>query len=76
MTKITARKSKIRTETSATIRGRALIVELTPHTVKIREKGRRHSLEISWDSVYTAAAKKEAERLHEEKKNKRKEAKQ
>jgi hypothetical protein len=61
MTAIAKRKTVIRAETSARIRGRALMIELTPYTVKLREKGRRATYETSWEAVYWQAVKKAAE---------------
>ncbi len=37
MTAISKRKTKLTAETSATFRGRELIVELTPYTCRIRQ---------------------------------------
>jgi hypothetical protein len=61
MTRIANRKTKLRIETDAAVRGRKLIVEPTPFTVKIREKGRQHFFEVSWEAVYSLAAKIAAE---------------
>ncbi len=73
MTLISKRKTIIRAETSCAFRGRPLIVTLGAYSFQIREKGRRKAFELSWDSAFTLAASKEAERLRAERKaNKRK----
>jgi hypothetical protein len=71
MTAIAKRKTVIRAETSSTIRGRALMIELTPYTVRLREKGRRTWFETTWESVYLQAAMKAADQLRAERKRKR-----
>lgn len=58
MTDLATRKTKLRFATSATIKGRQLVIEAEPHIVRIREKGLRHSYEISWEAIYWLAIKK------------------
>jgi len=75
MTALAKRKTVMRAETSTTVRQRPLMIELTPYTVKLREKGRRQWVELSWESAYILACQKEADRLRGEKKPRRKKLK-
>jgi hypothetical protein len=52
VTRIQDRKTIVRAETSATYRHRALMVELTPHGVLIREKKRRAGYDVPWVAIY------------------------
>jgi hypothetical protein len=72
MTRIAARKTRLTFEVETLVRGRNLIVEPTPFTVKIREKGRQHFFEVSWEAVYSLAAKIAAEAARLDRKLKRK----
>jgi hypothetical protein len=58
MTDLKTRKTCLRFKTEATIRGRQLIVEVEPHLFRMREAGRRHSFELSWEGAYWVAVKK------------------
>jgi len=49
-------------ETNAVVRGKRLVVELTPHTLLIRPKGARWAYEVDWDAVFMLGAKQQAER--------------
>jgi hypothetical protein len=60
MTRIADRKTKLYAETSAEYRGRALVVELTPHYVILREKGRRETVSVPWLAVHELGMKLEA----------------
>lgn len=71
MTAISKRKTIIRAETSCQIRRRPLMIELTPLTVILREKGRRARFEVSWESVYILAAQIAADRVRAERKARR-----
>ena len=71
MTPIAKRKTTIRAEPSANVRGRALIIELGAYTVRLREKGRRHWLEASWEGIYMLAAKAAALKARQERKTNR-----
>lgn len=42
----------VRRETATVYRGRALMVELHPGYVVLREKGRRTSVTVDWRTVY------------------------
>lgn len=63
---------RVRRETDASHRWRPLVVEIGATTMRIRQKGRRHFFEVDYESVFSLAAKKEAQRIREEKKQKRK----
>ncbi len=71
MTALAKRKTRARFETSATIRGRAVIVEAEPYTARVRLKGQRTAFEISWEGLYMRAATLAAERLRDERKARR-----
>lgn len=65
MTALAKRKTRTRFETSASARGRLLIVEARPWTLLIRPKGKRINYEVPWDAIYSLGAKlaaKEASR--------------
>lgn len=51
---------------------RAIVVEPGPWTCGLRLKGMRQKYEISWESVFVAAAKLAADKLREERKTRRK----
>lgn len=72
MTALAKRKTVIRAETSATMtcagQRRPIMIELTPYTVRLREKGRRKWFETSWEAVFWQAVKKYAEEVRREKK--------
>ena len=67
MSKLSQRKRKAVFETDGAIRGRPLVVELTPPLAFIREKGRRARYEISWEGIYWLAIKAKADRDRREK---------
>jgi hypothetical protein len=60
VTRIASRKTKLEAETSAEYRGRALVVELTPHYIVVREKGTRQRVTVPWLAVYELGQKMEA----------------
>ena len=68
MTSLATRKTHLRFETSETIQGRLLIVEATPNTAVIRQKGKRTRYEVSWASIFWLAAKVAADNARREKK--------
>lgn len=43
-------------------RGRPLVVTLHPTFVTIRQKGRRHSMNLDYQAIYDCAAKAEKEK--------------
>lgn len=60
MTAISERKTRLRARTSASVRGRELVVELTPHECIIREAGRRTGYAVPWRAVYETGARLKA----------------
>jgi|GEM_PF-6660155 len=44
--------------TAFRIHGQPVVVELSSHTLRLREKGTRHFYEIDYESIYHLAAKK------------------
>lgn len=57
--------SPVRRETATTVRGRALVVELHPGYLTVRQKGKRRAVAVSYDAVmdlgYKLLARAEAE---------------
>ena len=72
MTKLVHRRRLLVLETPYAIRGRALIVHVDGHGLKLREKGCRDHLEITWAQVYNRAAEIAAERARQERQSRRK----
>ena len=72
MTKLVHRRRLLVLETPYAIRGRALIVYVEEHGVKLREKGCRDHLKITWAQVYNRAAEIAAERARQERQRTRK----
>jgi hypothetical protein len=60
VTRIAARKTSLVAETSAVYRGRALVVELTPHFVFLRGKGTRQTVSVPWLAVHELGLKLQA----------------
>ena len=71
MTAIAKRKTICRTETAASFQGRALVIELRPYTVLIRQKGLRRGFELDWESVFSLAVKKAVAAEREQRKAKK-----
>ena len=71
MTKLRERKRRLVLETPYRIRDRALIVHVEVSGLRLREKGRRWVLEISWAQVYHRAAEIAAELARQEKRERR-----
>lgn len=57
----------VRRETNARERGRNVVIELHPEYAVVRLKGQRTRYCISYEGIYWAAAKAEAERQKREK---------
>jgi len=57
MTTLAKRKTKAKFETSATVRGRTLVVEAQPFMLHIRPKGKRIAYTVPWDAIYSLGAK-------------------
>ena len=62
----------VRRETALYYRGRALMVELAPRHLVIREKGRRDSVSVDYAAIYEFALKIRFRREQAEKVSKRK----
>ena len=71
MTKLVCRKRRLVLETPHRLRGRALIVHVEAAGLKLREKGCRRPLEITWAQVYNRAAELAAERVRQERQGRR-----
>ena len=72
MTKLLHRRRLLVVETPYAIRGRALIVHIEGYGLRLREKGCRGHLEITWAQVYNRAAEIAAERVWQERQRTRK----
>ena len=72
MTKLARRKRLLVLETPYAIRGRALVVHVEGYGLKLREKGCREHVEITWAQVYNRAAEIAAERARQERRRRRK----
>jgi hypothetical protein len=70
MTALSNRKTRLRFETSDSVKGRAVVVDVSPFTASVRLKGTRTAFEISWAGIYYQAAKVAADRLRELRKRK------
>ena len=70
MTLIANRKTIIRGETSVCYQRRPLIVTLRPYSLEIREKGRRKSFAVDYESIFSLGAKKAAQAEREARKGK------
>lgn len=62
MTMLAQRKTKLRFETADTVRGRAVVVDVSPYTAIVRLKGTRTRYEISWAGIFWQAVKVKAEK--------------
>jgi hypothetical protein len=71
MTRLAVRKTRLRFEVDTVVRGRNLIIEAGPLTLKLREKGRRGWYEVSYDAIYWLSAKIAADQQRKERKGKR-----
>jgi hypothetical protein len=45
------------------VRGRLMIAQVEPYGLRLREKGRRFTLDISWAQIYNRAAEIAGERF-------------
>ena len=66
MTELIKRKTRLILETPYLIRGRPLIAQVEAFGLRLREKGRQFTLEISWAQIYNRAAEIAAERSRRE----------
>lgn len=62
---------RVKRETAAMYRWRPLVVEIGAHSMRIRLKGKRLFYSIDYESIYSLAGKKEAERIRAERKAKK-----
>ncbi len=72
MGKLSERKTRIVAQTECVLRRRPLVIEITPYTVILREKGTRERYEVSWEYVFYRAAERAAQLKRETRKSKRK----
>jgi hypothetical protein len=66
MTELVRRKRRLVLETPYQIRGHALIVHVEASGLRLREKGHRWILEITWAQIYNRAAEIAAERARQQ----------
>ena len=71
MGKLLGRKTRIVAQTECVLRKRPLVIEITPYTVILREKGKRERYEVSWEYVYYRAAERAAQVKRDAKKKAR-----
>lgn len=64
MTSIPSGKSFVR-KTASMVQGRPLVVILHPGYLEVRQHGRRSAFSLSYDAIYTEAAKRYAARERE-----------
>ncbi len=64
MTRLTR---SIRRETSATVRGRAIMIEVSRLSITVRQKGKRTAYVVPLDAVYDLGAKLAARLARDEK---------
>jgi hypothetical protein len=69
--KLIQRKRRLVVETPCVIRGRPLVVDVEASGVRLREKGRRSKIDISWAQIYNRAAEIAADRLREARRQRR-----
>ncbi len=66
MTELIKRKTRLVLQTPYLVRGRPVIAQVEAAGLRLREKGRRFTLEISWAQIYNRAAEIAAERSRRE----------
>lgn len=75
MTSLASRKTKLRFETSDSVRYRGklreVVVDATEYTATIRLKGSRQRFEISWAGIWNQAVKIAVEKQRAERKARR-----
>ena len=60
--------SPLRRETALIVQGRRVIIEAAPRLLTLRQKGRRYSYSIGWESVWNRAVEIKVRRQMEERK--------
>jgi len=63
--KLIQRKRRLVVETPCVIRGRPLVVDVDASGLRLREKGRRSRIDVSWAQIYNRAAEIAADRLRQ-----------
>lgn len=66
LTELIKRKTRLILQTPYVVRGRPMIAHIEAAGLRLREKGRRYSLEISWAQIHNRAAEIAAERSRRE----------
>ncbi len=66
MTELIKRKTRLVLQTPYLIRNRPMIAHVEAAGLRLRERGRRYTLEISWAQIYNRAAEIAAERSRRE----------
>jgi hypothetical protein len=66
LTELIKRKTQLILETPYLVRSRPMIAQVEASGLRLREKGRRFTLEISWAQIYNRAAEIAAERSRRE----------
>ena len=66
MTELMKRKTQLILQTPYLIRGRPMIAQVEAAGLRLREKRRRFTLEISWGQIYYRAAEISAEQSRRE----------
>jgi hypothetical protein len=66
MSKLETRKSKLTFETASTVwqrgRRRPVVIQAEPDYARVRLKGTRSFIDVSWEGIYAFAAKVQADR--------------
>ena len=66
MTELIKRKTRLILQTPYLVRARPMIAHVEAAGLRLREKGRRFTLEISWAQIYNRAAEIAAKRSRRE----------
>jgi hypothetical protein len=66
------RKRRLALETPLVVRGRPIIAHVEGYGLRLREKGRRFFLEISWAQIFNSAAEIAGEQSRKQKRERRK----
>lgn len=72
MRSLEKRKSKLMFETTSLVRERGryrpVVIQAEPDFARVRLKGTRHFVDVSWEGIYHFAAKVQADRIRRDKK--------
>lgn len=69
---LSRRKRRLVLETPCLVRGRPVIAHVEAFGLRLREKGRRFFVEISWAQIFNRAAEIAAEQIRKQRREKRK----